>query len=119
MMTHSSEMLGSKGMRQLLAAARARYSHVILDLAPLGPVVDARVVVPMVDQVVMVAEWGKTPKALLRETLMNEPALMEKTLGVVLNKVDMESLRDYVPQTGGEHYYEEYGDYFSGRSGTS
>ncbi len=119
MMTHSSEMLGSKGMRQLLAAARARYSHVILDLAPLGPVVDARVVVPMVDQVVMVAEWGKTPKALLRETLMNEPALMEKTLGVVLNKVDMESLRDNVPQTGGEHYYEEYGDYGAGRSGTS
>lgn len=118
MMTHSSEMLGSKGMRQLLAATRARYSHVILDLAPLGPVVDARVVVPMVDQIVMVAEWGKTPKALVRETLMNEPALMEKTLGVVLNKVDMTSLRDYVSETGGEHYYEEYGDYFSGRSST-
>ncbi|WP_096786087.1 GNVR domain-containing protein [Rhodobacter sp. CZR27] len=116
MMTHSSEMLGSKGMRQLLAAARARYSHVILDLAPLGPVVDARVVVPLVDQIVMVAEWGKTPKALVRETLMNEPALMEKTLGVVLNKVDMTTLRDYVSETGGEHYYEEYGDYFSGRS---
>jgi succinoglycan biosynthesis transport protein ExoP len=115
-MTHSSELLGSKGMRQLMAAARARYSHIILDLAPLGPVVDARVALPLVDQVIMVAEWGKTPKALLRETLMNETVLQEKMLGVVLNKVDMEALREYVPVSSGEQYYEEYGDYISSRT---
>lgn len=115
-MTHSSELLGSKGMRQLLAAARARYSHVILDLAPLGPVVDARVALPLLDQIIMVAEWGKTPKALMRETLMHEPALQEKMLGVVLNKVDMDVLREYVPVSSGEQFYEEYGDYISGRA---
>lgn len=92
--SHSAELLASKGMRQLLASARARYSHVVLDLAPLGPVVDARVMVRMADQTVLVAEWGKTPKALLREVLADDPTLIEKTLGVVLNKVDMASGRE-------------------------
>lgn len=113
LMSYSSELLGSATMRALLADLRQEFPTIILDLAPLGPVVDARVLVPMVDQVVLVAEWGMTPKELLRATLNSEAVLAEKLLGVVLNKVDMVALRDYVPRVSNESYYLDYGDYFS------
>jgi polysaccharide biosynthesis transport protein len=113
LMSYSSELLGSATMRDLLSDLRAQFPTIILDLAPLGPVVDARVLLPMVDQVVLVAEWGKTPKDLLRATLASEPALTDKLLGIVLNKVDMVALREYVPRINGEAGYLTYGDYFS------
>lgn len=113
LMSYSSELLGSAGMRALLMELRAVFPTIILDLAPLGPVVDARVLIPMLDQVVLVAEWGTTPKQLLRATLGNEPAMTDKLLGVVLNKVDMEALKNYVPWASSETFYQEYGDYFS------
>jgi polysaccharide biosynthesis transport protein len=113
LMSYSSELLGSAGMRALLADLRTVFPTIVLDLAPLGPVVDARVLVPVLDQIVLVAEWGTTPKQLLRATLGQEPALMEKVLGVVLNKVDMGALQNYVPWASNETFYQDYGDYFS------
>lgn len=113
LMSYSSELLGSATMRALLSDLRAEFPTIILDLAPLGPVVDARVLLPMIDQIVLVAEWGKTPRELLRATLASEPALADKLLGVVLNKVDMVALKDYVPRASNEAMYHEYGDYFS------
>ncbi len=113
LMSYSSELLGSASMRALLADLRVEFPTIILDLAPLGPVVDARVLLPMLDQIVLVAEWGATPKELLRATLAGEPALADKLLGVVLNKVDMVALKDYVPRASNEAFYSDYGDYFS------
>jgi polysaccharide biosynthesis transport protein len=113
LMSYSSELLGSATMRALLTELRTEFPTIILDLAPLGPVVDARVLLPMIDQVVLVSEWGTTPKELLRATLGGEPALVDKLLGVVLNKVDMVALKDYVPRASNEAFYHDYGDYFS------
>jgi polysaccharide biosynthesis transport protein len=113
LMSYSSELLGSAGMRALLADLREVFPTIILDMAPLGPVVDARVLVPMVDQVVLVATWGTTPRQLLRTALADDPAMAEKMLGVVLNKVDMSALGNYVPWASGETFYQDYGDYFT------
>ena len=113
LMSYSSELLGSATMRALLSDLRTEFPTIILDLAPLGPVVDARVLLPMIDQIVLVAEWGKTPRELLRATLNAEPALADKLLGVVLNKVDMVALKTYVPRASNEALYHAYGDYFS------
>lgn len=113
LMSYSSELLGSATMRALLSDLRTEFPTIILDLAPLGPVVDARVLLPMIDQIVLVAQWGKTPRELLRATLNAEPALADKLLGVVLNKVDMVALKNYVPRASNEAMYHEYGDYFS------
>ncbi len=113
LMSYSSELLGSSTMRALLSDLRTEFPTIILDLAPLGPVVDARVLLPMIDQIVLVAEWGKTPRDVLRAVLDSEPSLADKLLGVVLNKVDMVALKGYVPRASNEALYHEYGDYFS------
>jgi succinoglycan biosynthesis transport protein ExoP len=110
---HVAELLAAKTIRALFEEVRQRYDHVVVDLAPLGPVVDARVLMRSLGQVLMVAEWGATPKAMLRKTVEGDPILAERLLGVVLNRVDMAAFGDYVDRASVEAYLGEYGEYLS------
>jgi polysaccharide biosynthesis transport protein len=110
---HVAELLAAKSITTLLEEARHRYDHVLVDLAPLGPVVDARVLMRSLGHVLMVAEWGVTPKAMLRKAVDSDPILAERLLGVVLNRVDMTVFRDYVDRASVEAYLDEYGKYMA------
>ena len=107
-MTHTSEFLGSAGMQQLLADAKRRYEYIVLDLPPLGPVLDARAIAPQVDAFVFVVEWRRTARKMVRNILQKNEELSQKWLGIILNKVNMDELRLYAG--GGSHYkhYHEY-----------
>ena len=112
-MTHVGDLLNSPQMQRILEEARQRYSHIVLDLPPLGPVVDARMLLPQVDQALMVVEWGKTPRSLVRKAIARDPVLAGRIMGIVLNKTDMERLKAYSPETDAEHHYGEYGGYLA------
>lgn len=112
-MTHVADLLGSPQMRVILEEASQHYSHIILDLPPLGPVVDARMLLPYVDQVLMVVEWGKTPRSLVRKTIERDHILSDRLLGIVLNKTDMDKLKDYSAATDAESHYGQYGGYIA------
>lgn len=102
------EVLSSPTLHQTLAQARERFNTIVLDLAPLGPVVDTRLLLGIVDQIVLVAEWGRTPRQLVSYTLENEPQLRSKMLGVVLSRVNVKDLQRYSAldiQPGYESYY--------------
>jgi succinoglycan biosynthesis transport protein ExoP len=101
---HTSEFLTSLGMRAVLKQAEEEFAFIVLDLPPLGPVVDVRALAPQLDGVLLVVEWGKTPANLLRAMLASAPVVGEKCLGVVLNKVAMSKLRLY-EDYGPENYY--------------
>jgi succinoglycan biosynthesis transport protein ExoP len=104
---HTSEFLVSSGMKALLKQSEGDYAFIIIDLPPLGPVVDVRAVAPQLDAFLLVAEWGGTSRTLIRDTIASHPLVRAKCLGVVLNKVAMSRLR----------FYENYGpeDYYGGR----
>jgi succinoglycan biosynthesis transport protein ExoP len=108
-----AEALSARPVHDMLREARQAYDQVIVDLPPLGPVVDARLLLRSIDEVVMVAEWGGTPKGLLRRVIDLEPALAQRLAGIVLNRVDMKALRDYVDGTSVESYLDAYGEYLS------
>ncbi len=110
---HVAELLTAKPIRTLLDEARHKYDHIIVDLAPLGPVVDARVLMRSLGHVLLVAEWGVTPKAMLRKAVEGDPILAERLLGVVLNRVDMAAFRDYVDRGSVEAYLGQYSDYLA------
>ncbi len=112
--SHTSDLLGSAAMKTLLTEAAEAYDYVIVDLPPLGPVVDARAILPHLDRILMVAEWGRTPKGLVRQVLAAEPLVADKAVGMMLNKVDLGALPDYSPPTGSERYFSEYSKYYSG-----
>ncbi len=109
---HSSELLASMGMTQVLATATQNFDYVILDLPPLGPVVDARAIASKVDGFIFVVEWGKTARKVVRQTLATEPLIAEKCLGVVLNKVDTEKMKLYREYGSSEYYYSRYSAYY-------
>ncbi|WP_415183149.1 Wzz/FepE/Etk N-terminal domain-containing protein [Phaeovulum sp.] len=111
-LSHPADVLSSRMMREFLIAAAREYSHVVVDLGPLGPVVDARELIALVDQVVLLALWGKTPYGLISETLEQEPELSSRVLGMVLGDVDMRELKNYVGPAQVESFDEELAPYF-------
>ncbi len=109
---HTSEFLTSQGMADLMRSAREMFDFIVIDLPPSKAVIDARAVEPLTDGFVAVARWGDTPRALLRSVLDANTRTKAKTLGVVLNRTDMQKLPRYVPLGGSERYIGRYSDYY-------
>ena len=87
-----SELLGSRKMREVLAAVESVYDHVLIDSAPILPVSDTVVLSTIVDGVVVVAS-AKTAKKLVRDACHRIFHVGAKMLGVVLNNVDAQQQR--------------------------
>ncbi len=92
------------------------FDYIVVDLPPLGPVVDAKAFAPLADGFVLVTEWGVTPRALVRSVLQAEPQIAAKVLGVVLNKTDMKKLGRYGSFGSSEQYIEQYAGYYVDKS---
>lgn len=110
--SHTSEALSSAGMRRLIEDARTSFDYVIVDLPPVGPVVDAKAFSPLVDGFIAVVEWGKTPRAIVHSAIRNEPLIASKVLGVVLNKVRLDRLPRYGSFGGSEQFIKRYSSYY-------
>jgi len=111
-MPHSSELLASAAMARLLAQLGAEFDYIVLDLPPLGPVVDARAVASRVDGFVMVVEWGGTSRKAVRDTLNAEPQIAGRCLGVMLNKVDGSRMKLYEGYGSPDYYASRYARYY-------
>lgn len=111
--THSSELLMSIQMQKLLENLGKAFDYVILDLPPLGPVIDARAISHRVDGFVFVTEWGRTARRVVRQTLATEDAIREKCVGVILNKVDQKKLELYRAYGSSEYYHSRYTQYYN------
>ena len=100
-----SELLGTKRMETLLESFRDQYDTVIIDAPPVGVVTDAAILATKVDGLIFVTAAGQTDV----DTIKRSKELLENVkaniLGVVLNKVDVQS-RDYY-KYGYYKYYED------------
>lgn len=86
---HFDEILVSQAFGDLITQLRQRYDYVIMDLPPIAPVLDVRAIVPAIDSLVFVVEWGRTRIQTVRHHLMAAPELHDRLLGVVLNKANL------------------------------
>ncbi|GGE01004.1 chromosome partitioning protein ParA [Aureimonas endophytica] len=109
---HTADLLSSVNMTTLLDEASNAFDYVVLDLPPLGPVVDVRAIAPRIDAFIFVVEWGKTARRVVRSTLAANPQIAEKTLGVILNKVDTEKMKLYRDFGSDEYYTSRYSSYY-------
>ncbi len=109
---HSSEILSSAAMRDMLATAGNAFEYVIVDLPPLGPVVDVRASASLFDAFVFVVEWGRTPRGIVQNLLQTQATLYEKCAGIVYNKVNFKRARLYESDTSKEYYHGQYGQYY-------
>jgi non-specific protein-tyrosine kinase len=82
----SSELLGSLGMKNLVADMKTRYPdrYVFFDVPPLLTSADSLAFVPLVDYVLIVVQAGKTSLQDVNRALKLLPS--EKILGLVMNR---------------------------------
>ena len=111
-LSHTSELLSSSGMAQLLDSARETFDVIVVDLAPLVPVIDAKAIEPQVDGFIFVTQWGVTPATTVQNVLAAEPQIASKVIGVVLNKTDMERLHRYADPGTPEQFRQRYMFYY-------
>lgn len=84
---HPSEILGSAAMVSTIDRLRKAYDYIIIDLPPLLDCVDVRASAPAIAVFILVAEWGKTPVEDLDRALASCDLVVERLLGVAVNKV--------------------------------
>jgi succinoglycan biosynthesis transport protein ExoP len=109
---YSSEILSSTGMDILLEAAAENFDYVIIDLPPLGPVVDARAIASKVDCFTLVIEWGETSRKAVRNELIKNMPVVDKCVGAILNKVDSSKSKLYEAYGSSEYYAYRYKSYY-------
>jgi succinoglycan biosynthesis transport protein ExoP len=108
-------MLASQEMGRLLQEAGRVFKHIVIDLPPLGAVVDVRAFAPRADAFIFVTEWGKTARKAVRNALAEDESVYRKTIGVLLNKVNESEIRLYENYSSSNFYHAQYKDYY--RSG--
>lgn len=111
-LAHTSELLSSIATRQFLEEAKSSFDYIIVDLPPLGPVVDAKAFAPAADGFVVVVEWGRTPRAVVKSQLRADPMIADKVLGIVLNKVDLKAIGRFAELGGSEKFIPQYSPYY-------
>jgi capsular exopolysaccharide synthesis family protein len=95
------ELLSNARMKQLIAYLRDRFSLIILDCPPFGPISDAQILTGMADGFLMVARRGKTSYGAMGRAIRNMDR--SKLIGLVFN--------DVKPMMFNTQYYHKYYHY--------
>jgi len=104
------DLLNSQRMRDVLTQLREHYDFIVLDSSPILPVIDAAVLATMVDKIVLVVQWSRTPRMSAIEAMKGLSADTRRIAGVLMNKVDLKKLRAHGYGYGyGYHYGRYYG----------
>lgn len=106
------EVFGSDAMDRLLTELRERFDTVILDTAPVLPVVDTRILARKADATIMLLRWRKTPRNAVTGALSLLETAGAKVTGVVLTQVDMKEQARYGYGDSG-YYYNAYKKYYT------
>lgn len=108
-----SELLGDNLFEQMLQKLRENYDYIIIDTPPLGSVIDAAVVAKRCDGTVIVVENNTVSYRFVQKVKEQLDKTESRILGVVLNKVNLNS-KGYYGHYGryyGKYYGQYYGNY--------
>ena len=106
-----SELLGSDAFTLLLDYLRREYDYVVVDTPPLGSVIDGAVVAKQCDGAALVIESGAVSYRLAQSVKDQLDKAGCSVLGVILNKVNLNS-NSYYGNYYGKYYGKYYGRYY-------
>lgn len=104
-----SELLNSKRMETLLQTLATAYEYIVIDLPPIGAVVDAVSVARAIDGMLVVIRENACPKGLLADCMQQLDYAGVNVLGFVVNGALEGSGKKY--QYGKSGYYGYYNSY--------
>lgn len=99
MAPNPTELIGGPLFGQMMSYLRENYDMVVVDTPPLGTVVDAALVAPHCDGVILLVQSNAISYRFAQNVIRQIEATGSKLLGVVLNKADV----------GRPGYYSGYG----------
>jgi succinoglycan biosynthesis transport protein ExoP len=114
----AAEGLSPVLLQALLKGTGRSFDYVVVDLPPIGPVVNARSLAPAIDAFILVVEWGATSRGAVRSILEKERAISDRLIGVILNKVKMNAFLSYEHFDSDGYYVHQYRKYFKSREGS-
>ncbi len=108
----SLDLIASPRMSEVLKFASEQYDLVFLDSAPVLPVSDAAVISSLADKTILLIEWNKTDRELVRKAIESINRNNGSVIGAVLNKVNLPVVKAYGHDyskyfTDAEKYYEQ------------
>ena len=103
-----AELLSNARMQKLIEICRKEYDYVIVDCPPINLVVDAAIVAPLCDGIVLVVSSGNVPYRLAQSALDQLQATGCPILGAVLNMVDQKNEKYYYSKGYSKGYYQKY-----------
>ena len=103
--TNPSELIGTKGMRDLAARLKREYDIVVYDSSPALTVADSLVLSKEVDATLVVVRSGRTTWDLLERGMKTFGDVKAEVLGLVMNAVD--------ERKNGYYYYRKYDSYYT------
>jgi succinoglycan biosynthesis transport protein ExoP len=111
-------ILASPKLAQAIDTLASRFDYVILDTPPLGPIIDTQLIANISGSLILVVEWGQTPREVVSRTLRQLAETKAQILGVVLNAVDFRRQRHY-SRYGSGYYQSRYSGYYGQGQGFS
>lgn len=105
---HSTRVLCSPKMEDLIAELREDYDCILMDVPSITIVPDAQILFPMADGIVLLAALGETRKAQIKEAKMKVAPFSEKYYGMIVNKIPLDVYRQNV---------KDYDYYFTDKKG--
>ncbi len=102
-----AELLGSEKMASLIENLRQSFKYIIFDSPPMLAVSDALVLGPMIDGMILIVWAENTSRDALKQAKEKLDMLKIKTLGVIINNLNIRRLGFYYKHY---HYHYYYGE---------
>jgi capsular exopolysaccharide synthesis family protein len=111
---NATDIFSSHRMESIIDLLKASYDLVIIDTPPVMAVADARIIGRVVDKMIFVVRWNKTPRKVARTALDQLRRAGVSLAGVVLQQVDLKRYgRVGYGDSGYYYHYGRYGKYYS------
>jgi len=105
---NSADVFASERMKSLLTTLRAEFDLIIFDTPPVLAATDARVLASLVDKVVFVVAWDKTPRTIVKTGLDELLKSASHIAGIVLQQVNLQQYTYSSGDSGFYYYYSKY-----------
>lgn len=90
-----ADLLNSREMRELIHELRGRYDCIVLDASAVLAVVESAILATMVDRILFVVQWNRTPRASVVEAFRSLGPEARNIAGVMMSRVNHKRMQSY------------------------
>lgn len=90
-----TEFMPSDGMAAVLDQLRQHFDIIVIDAPPVVPLVDSRALAEHADCILLAIGWDRTPQDVVTRAVEILSPALDRILGTVLTRVDLNRLRFY------------------------